>query len=65
MGNKRYRVSCDDDGNVTRIDITDKEPWKQDRGHTARRNGAGPHDTRPRKARTRAGQFKRAIESDD
>ena len=40
------------------IELNTKPLWKASRGHSAYRGGAGKHDNRPRKLRTRAAQKK-------
>jgi len=43
------------------IEINTKPAWKVSRGHAEYRGGAGKHDNRPRKLRTRASQKNQAI----
>ena len=43
------------------IEINTKPTWKVSRGHADRRAGAGKHDNRPRKLRTRKTQTNQAI----
>lgn len=66
MGQKRYRVNIDEDGQVTRINVKDEKPWQDKRGHTPHRSGAGVHqDGRDRRSRTRQNQLKRSLEHGD
>ena len=43
------------------IELKTKPTWKVSRGHSAYRGGAGKHDNRPRKLRTRAARKNQAI----
>jgi len=43
------------------IHINTKPVWKISRGHADYRGGAGKHDNRPRKLRTRAAQKNQAM----
>ena len=43
------------------IQLNTKPTWKISRGHSDYRGGAGKHDNRPRKLRTRNSQKRQAI----
>ena len=43
------------------IQLNTKPSWKASRGHSAYRGGAGKHDNRPRKLRTKSAQKNQAI----
>lgn len=65
MGDKRYRVVYDDEGQVTRVNITDQKPWQQKRGHMERRSGGGFHeDKREKRNKTRQNKLRSAIEDE-
>lgn len=66
MGDKRYRVKFDEDGQVTRINIKDTQPHKIKRGHIERRSGGGFHDDkREKRNKTRQNQIRKAIDGID
>lgn len=47
---------------IATIKIQDKPPWKVKKGHPTHRGGAGVHDNRPKRVRTRSAQFRKALE---
>jgi hypothetical protein len=43
------------------IKLNLKKPWEVSKGHTPHKSGAGTHDNRPRKQRTRKDRNNQAI----
>ena len=48
-----------------KLDIDPKKPWEVGHGHAEHRSGAGKHDNRPKRERTRKAQLRKAIEEQE